>query len=191
MRAPTSVILEALMHNAPREDVTLQWIIEHLKERSFGIVMLLIAVIGLIPGTSTLIGVLLAVPAIQMILAHKEPVLPRRIATRRLSTKRLAHLLERAIPVLKYLERFVRPRWATPFETTKRVVGGVILLLGATLLAPIPFSQYIPTLVIMLLAFAYLEEDGVLLLIALIATLISIAITVGAVWGTVEAGLLL
>jgi hypothetical protein len=32
-----------------------------------------------------------------------------------------------------------------------------------TLLAPVPFSQVIPALVIMLLAFAFLEEDGVLL----------------------------
>jgi hypothetical protein len=179
------------VHDAPSDDVTLAWIIGHLRERSFGIVMLLIAVIGLIPGTSSVIGILLAVPSIQMMLARNEPILPRRIAARRMSTQRLNRMINRAIPVLRYLERFVRPRWPTPFKTTKRVVGLVILLLGMTLLAPIPFSQYIPTFVIMLLAFAYLEEDGVLLLIAIIASLLSIAITAGAVWGAVEAGLLL
>jgi len=179
------------VHEAPSDEVTLAWIIGHLKERSFGIVMLLIAVIGLVPGTSPLIGVLLAVPAIQMVLARNEPILPRRIAARRMSTHRLNRMINRAIPVLRYLERFVRPRWATPFKATKRVVGLVILLLGVTLLAPIPFSQYIPTLVIMLLAFAYLEEDGILLLISMIAALLSAVITAGAIWGTVEAGLLL
>jgi hypothetical protein len=80
----------------------------------------------------------------------------------------------------------VRPRWATPFKTTKRVVGFVILLLGATLLAPLPFSHVIPILAIMLLAFAYLEEDGILLCVALVAAMASLAITGAAVWGTIE-----
>jgi hypothetical protein len=44
----------------------------------------------------------------------------------------------------------------------------------------------VPALVIMLLALAYLEEDGVALLIALGAALISLAITTATVWGTVE-----
>ena len=72
------------------------------------------------------------------------------------------------------MERVVRPRWRTPFEATKRVLGLVILLLGATLLAPLPFSHIIPAVVVMLLAFAFLEEDGVLLCIALAAAVISL-----------------
>lgn len=191
MRVPTSVILEGLARDAPAGEVSLEWIVENLGERSFGIVMLLISLVGLVPGTSPLVGILLAVPAVQMILGRQEPVLPRRIAARRLSTRRLARVLERLIPVLRRMERVVRPRWGTPFEATKRVVGVVILLLCATLFAPIPFSQVIPALVIMLLAFAFLEEDGVLLCIALVAAVISVAITSAAVWGTIEAGLLL
>jgi hypothetical protein len=38
----------------------------------------------------------------------------------------------------------------------------------------------------MLLALAYLEEDGIALLIALIAALASLAISAATVWGTVE-----
>jgi len=91
------------------------------------------------------------------------------------------------IPVFRRLERVVRPRWGTHFEMTKRVIGFVILLLGATLLAPVPFSHIIPALVIMLLAFAYLEEDGILLCIALAAAALSLAITAVAVWGAIEA----
>jgi hypothetical protein len=122
-----------------------------------------------------------------MILGRREPVLPRRLAVRRLSRERLARNLDRVIPVFRRLERVVRPRWGTHFEMTKRVIGFVILLLGATLLAPVPFSHIIPALVIMLLAFAYLEEDGILLCIALAAAALSLAITAVAVWGAIEA----
>jgi hypothetical protein len=191
MRVPTSVILEGLVRDAPADDVSLEWVVAHLRERSFGIVMLLVSVVGLVPGTSPLVAVLLAIPAVQMMLGRQEPVLPGRVARRRLSAPRLVRLLRRVIPLLKRIERLVRPRWPTPFDMTKRLVGFVILLLCVTLLAPIPFSQVIPVLVIMALAFAYLEEDGVLLCLALVAALLSLAITAGAVWGTIEAGLLL
>ena len=38
--------------------------------------------------------------------------------------------------MLRYLERVIHPQWLTPFEATKRLVGGVVLLLGVSLLAP-------------------------------------------------------
>ena len=122
-----------------------------------------------------------------MMVARQHPVLPRFIAARPMATRRLARVVNYAVPLLRAMERFIRPRWRTPFEATKRVVGIVLLLLGATLVAPIPFSNVIPALAIALVAFAYLEEDGVLLLLALATAAVSLAITGAAVWGTVRA----
>jgi hypothetical protein len=190
-RVPTSVILERLVQAAPPGTVALSWLVDNLGARSFGILMLLMALVGLVPGASAVIGVLLAFPASQMILARPAPVLPRFIIGRSVPTDRLSRLLKRVIPALSFLERVVRPRWRTPFEATKRVVGSVILLLGVTMLVPIPFSHVIPALVIMLLALAFLEEDGVLLCIALAAAMVSLSITAAAVWGVVAAGRLL
>ncbi|MEO1192296.1 MAG: exopolysaccharide biosynthesis protein [Pseudomonadota bacterium] len=184
-------MLRALLDEAEEETVTLEWVIGHLRDRSFGIIMLLIAVIGLLPGLSPLAGVLMLFPALQMMKAHGGPVLPRRIAERQISKEKLARMIKRTVPVLRFMERFVRPRWRTPFEATKRVIGLVMLLLAATMLAPVPFSHVIPALVIILLAFAFLEEDGILLCIALLAALVSFAITATAVWGAVELGLTL
>lgn len=75
-RVATSVILEGLVRDAPTGHVTLEWIIANLRERSFGIVMLLVALVGLVPGASSLIGILLAIPAIQMFLGRNETILP-------------------------------------------------------------------------------------------------------------------
>jgi hypothetical protein len=61
-----------------------------------------------------------------------------------------------------------------------------MLLLGLSLISPVPFSHILPALVIMLLALAYLEEDGVALVVALIAALASLATTGATLWGTVE-----
>ncbi|MBR0674544.1 exopolysaccharide biosynthesis protein, partial [Neoroseomonas soli] len=74
-----------------------------------------------------------------------------------------------------------------PFEATKRVVGGIVLLLGACLLAPVPLSNVLPALVITLIAFAYLEEDGLLLCAALLAALSILAATGIVIWETASA----
>ena len=61
-----------------------------------------------------------------------------------------------------------------------------MLLLGLSLISPVPFSYIVPALAIMLLALAYLEEDGVALVVALIAALASLAATGVTLWGMIE-----
>jgi hypothetical protein len=182
----TSAVLERLLKDAPPEGVTLGWVLSHLRERSFGFLMLLLGTAAIFPGISVVAGLLLAIPAFQMVLGRPVPVFPRRIAERRIAMSRFAALIRRAIPVLRVLERFIRPRWPAPFQTTKRVVGLSILVLGVCLLIPIPLSNIPPGLVIMLIAIAYLEEDGALLSVALAASLALVVAIAAAVWGTVE-----
>jgi hypothetical protein len=183
---PTSVALTQLLYEAPPDHVSLAWVMGRLEKRSFGLLMLIMAIISLTPGIATFAALLLAFPAIEMILGHESPMLPRFIAARPISTSRIVRWVSRATPLLRRMETFIRPRWHTPFQTTKRVVGLIVLLLAATLLAPFPLS-IIPTLVIALIAFAYLEEDGVLLCISLLAALPSIALTAGTVLATIDA----
>jgi hypothetical protein len=94
-------------------------------------------------------------------------------------------LIRRALPALRLMERLMRPRFPTPFQTTKRLVGALMLLLGALLLAtPVPLSNVPYGIAIILLAFAYLEEDGVALCLALGLTLIAFASAVAVLWLT-------
>ena len=181
-RTPTSTVLDGLLGEAPAGQVTLDWLMGRLGDRSFGVVLLLLAIFGLLPGASAVAAVLLMVPAAQMVLARPAPAFPRRVGAWRFEARRLAGLVRRIVPVLRWLERFIRPRWATPFEATKRAVGGVVLLLAASLLAPLPLSNIAPALAIMLISFAYLEEDGVLLCAALAAALAMLAAAAAFVW---------
>jgi hypothetical protein len=183
---PTSVALAQLLSEAP-QDVSLGWLFGRLQKRSFGFVMLLLALVGLVPGVGIFIGILLAFPAVQMILGHETPTLPHFLTTRRIAIRHIALFATRTIPLLRCMETLIRPRLHTPFQATKRLVGLVVLLLAATLMWPFPFSHIIPALVIMLISFAYLEEDGVLLCIALAAALLSFSITAATVWATVGA----
>jgi hypothetical protein len=186
-RASTSTVLRDLLLHAPAETVTLGWLMSGLGDRSFGIVLLLLGLLASLPGASAVAGVIIAFPACQMMLARRGPVLPRFVAARTFQKQRLASMLSRIVPPLRYLEQFIRPRWQTPFKMTKRVVGAAILLLGILLFAPVPLSNVPPALVIVLLSFAYLEEDGVLLCIALAIAVALLLIASGAVWQAMTA----
>jgi hypothetical protein len=183
---PTSVQLAQMLDRAEEPRVSIGWLIEQLGRRSFGLTLLVMAVIGFVPGASTVVGFLVAWPAVQMMLGHETAALPGLVARRQIEVERLAPIIRIVAPRLAWVERLIRPRWPTPFQTAKQLTGIVMLLLGLTMVVPVPFSHVVPAVVIMLLALAYLEEDGVALLIALAAALASLAITGAAVWGTIE-----
>jgi hypothetical protein len=175
-----------LLDRAEGARVPVGWLIGQLGNRSFGLTLFAMAMVALVPGASTIMGVLIAWPAVQMLLGHDVAVLPRVIARRQIGIEKLARVVRAVAPRLRWIERLVRPRWPTPFQATKRLIGLVMLLLGLTLLSPVPFGHVVPALVIMLLALAYLEEDGVALLVALVAALGSLAVTTVTLWGAVE-----
>jgi len=179
--------LRDLLRHAPADTVTLAWLMESLGERSFGLMLLLLGLMATLPGASVVAGLLIAVLAFQMTVHRHGPVLPHFLGARSFKTQRLAAMLNYAVPPLRYMERFIRPRWQVPFGSARRLVGVAIMLVGTLLFAPIPLSNVLPALSIMLLAFAYLEEDGLLLCVTLIVILALLLVAVGAVWQAMSA----
>jgi hypothetical protein len=64
------------------ERVSVGWLMGELGERSFGLTLLVMAIIALLLGASTIVGLLIAWPAIQLILGHDTAALPRTMARR-------------------------------------------------------------------------------------------------------------
>jgi hypothetical protein len=191
-RMPSSRVLEEVIHQAPAEYVTVAWLTSTLQQRSFGIVMLFLGLLATLPVGSTIPGLILAVMAVQLIVGRAEPIFPHFIMARRLPTNQLLRLGGRAIHVLKYLEKAVHPRWPITFEVAKRAVGVMVLLLTVVLLlTPVPLSNVAPAAVISLISLAYVEEDGLLLSVALLAAIVLVGIESAAVWGTIVGAVLI
>ena len=191
-RGPSSRVLQEVIRQAPAGYVTVGWLTTTLHQQSFGIIMLCLGLLATTPVGSTLPGLVLAVMAVQLIVGRAEPVFPHFIMTRRLPTKQLRRLGERAIHVLKYLEKAVHPRWPVAFEVAKHAVGVMVLWLTVVLLLmPVPFSNVAPAMVISLISLAYIEEDGLVLSAAFLAAIILIGLGSAAVWGTIIGALLI
>jgi hypothetical protein len=163
-----------------------------LHQRSFGIVMLFLGLFATAPIGSMMPGLVLAAVAVQMIGGRCEPVFPHFITARRLPTHYLFRLGGHAVPVLRYFEKVVHPRWPTTFAAAKRFVGVMVLLLTAVLLlTPVPLSNIAPAIVIVLISLAYIEEDGLLLCFALLTAVVLIGVASAAVWGTIVSTILI
>jgi hypothetical protein len=188
----SSRLLEDLLGHAPAGTFTLAWLMDALHQRSFGVIILLLGLLATIPVGSTIPGLLLAAVAVQMIAGRREIVFPAFITTRNLPTRYLHSLGARAVPLLRTLEKAVHPRWPHAFMAGKRLVGITVLLLTAILLLmPVPLSNIAPAIVIAGISLAYIEEDGLLLMIALAAALVLIALALAAVWGTVAGAVMI
>ena len=181
-RVPTSVVLQDLSDHAPAGQFTISWLLERLDGHAFGIVILLLALVGMVPGICVLAAILLLVPASEMIAGRVAPTFPRRLADRPFPTRYLTSAVQRANPVLRHVEKAIHPRWRIPREISNRVVGAAVVLMAVLLVAPIPMIQVLPASVIATIALAYIEEDGLLLAIGVAGAVVLSAAALMAIW---------
>jgi len=173
---PASIVLERLLAAMPEDRVSVGWLHEELREHSFEMLAFIMALIGVLPGASVMIGFLMIVPAFGMMFSSGMP-LPSVVAARSISTRQASFILGRAIPLLKSWESGDRNPQSDIWRFARPVVGILLLLLGITLLVPVPLSNVLPALTIAGLALASFEGNLLLLCISGAAAAGSLAIT--------------
>jgi len=186
-RMPASAIIESVLRSGRGEIVTLDWLLRQSPAVARETLMLVLALTALIPGASLPAGLILMLLAIPMLFARDGIWLPRYVAARTISMPRLARLVDRVLPVLRWQERMIQPV-AQHLVGLSRPLGALLIMaLSATLLVPLPLSNVPPALAIALIAVSYLEASGVLLAFAAFSGALSLAVTGSTVWAAVDA----
>jgi len=184
-----SFVLEHLARTWPGERISLGDITRLLGDRGYGVLMLVLALPGLLPGISSIAAVPLTLVALQLAIGLPRPWLPRFLADRSLSHADFSRMVERTLPYLAWIERLLRPRLTVlAGPVGERVMGLVCLALALLLLIPILFNA--PLVVpIALMSLAVLERDGVLAAIGLLAGCLALGAVVGIGWVSLQEGL--
>jgi hypothetical protein len=183
---PVSTILQELRNKAPPDRFSLDWLLASLDARSFALAILMLALVAMAPGVSIVAGLLILILGVQMVAGRSAPAFPRRVGAYSVRTAYLSGAIRRIAPIVRQIEKVVRPRWAMPPQTTKRAVGFVVALLSiAVVFCPIPLSNVAPAFAIVLIAIAYLEEDGLFLSFALFIAVALLAIAGFVIWQTI------
>ncbi|HET6545249.1 MAG TPA: exopolysaccharide biosynthesis protein [Rhodanobacteraceae bacterium] len=165
------------------ETITLGEFIEPLGERAFGFLLLALALPNFIPapiGVGGAMGVLVILVGLQMLIGLEQPWLPATLRRRGLARKSVQRFIARITPLLRWLEHISRPRWERLAEhPAHRLSGLLLIVLGAALALPIPFTNYPFGLVLLAFAVALIERDGALLVLVWVVSIGIVAMLFG------------
>lgn len=174
-----SELLEDLVEAFPGDRVSVGELVDRLDSRAHGVLLLVLALpmcIPNVPGISTIFGVLMLAPALQLVLGSRRLVLPKNVRAWEIDCGALRHTLRMATPTLKRVEYLIKPRWSrlTRFPLTIGV-GLQTLLMAFILILPIPFANWPPGMTVAMTALALLQRDGLLMLLTIPAAIASVA----------------
>src|SRR4051812_27374924 len=166
-----SVELGELRDRSSHRAITLREVIYALQGRAYMLLVLLLSLPFVtpipLPGLSTPFGLAIALIALRLSLGQR-PWLPMKLQRRELPAGFLRKLFSVAERVLRFLEKFLRPRLTYLTDTPFLVQLHALLMLTAALALllplPIPFTNSFPAWTILLLAAGLLERDGLFIL---------------------------
>jgi len=180
-RRASDLLLDAL-NGIEHGDVTIQYLLDSLRDRAYGIILLLFALpncVPMPPGLASIVGIPLIFFGVQLALGEPKPWLPRFLAQKSIDRDRLTHFVEKAVrTIFKRIEFICRPRliwFAGP--RAERAIGALVALFGVSVTIPMPFTNFLPALGVAIISLGLLEEDGAAVIAGILVGIFGIAVT--------------
>lgn len=178
-KAPASRLIGDLADTLKGDTVTVGELLKLLEGRGLGLVLLILSLpicIPNIPGISTLFGLLLLGPALQMIFGHKTVWMPGFSKQWRFKGDSLRGALRATGKLMRKIEILARPRLTglTLWPVTS-LIGLQTLLMALILLLPMPGANILPGIAVTLTGLALLQRDGLSMLLGVVFAAISVA----------------
>jgi hypothetical protein len=184
--ASASALLDAMLHAFPDEKIRVDALIDHLDDRGYGLVLLVLALpmcVPNLPGISTVFGILMLPPALGLMLGARRMWLPGFLGRREIDRTALAGTVRAAGPMVRRFETWFRPRLAGLTAPPFTVLLGVqVLILALVLILPIPGGNWPPGIAVAMTGLALLQRDGLLALASFVIAAIALAVAAWVVW---------
>jgi len=146
-------------------------LIDAFGERGFGALMLFFGLlniaIGIIPGTTTILGAPLLLMGVQLATRQDQLWLPRWALKRWIERSAYREGVERILPRVRKFERLSRSRLhVMTSEVSEVLIGVATVLLAGILVLPIWGGNLVPALIISAFGFGLMQRDGLAILLA-------------------------
>jgi hypothetical protein len=146
--------------------ISIAHITKTLGARAFAPLLVFFSAINLLPlppGASAFLGLPLLIISAQMVYGNRRTWLPGFLANRSLSAEQFRTMMEKVIPHLSKVERWIRPRyWPFWRRQGDRIIGCLALIMAISVTLPIPGGNWLPAFSSTLLGLSLLERDGIL-----------------------------
>jgi len=172
--------LAQIIEDTKDERLSFTELAAQLHSRAWGGLLFIFAAINVLPlppGTSVFFAIPLMIVSAQMVLGRSSPWFPGRIDRRGVKKTELERLIAKITGLEARIERVLKPRLAgLTAPTATRLIGVVCFLLAILAAIPIPLFHMAPAAAILLFGLALIYRDGVLVIAAAIAALLSLAV---------------
>lgn len=145
-------------------------LVDAFGERGFGALMLFFGLmniaIGIIPGTTTILGAPLLLLGLQLATRQDQLWLPRWALRRSIERGAYRSGVEKVLPRVRMVERLSRPRLhMMTSEMSEILIGVATVLLAGILVLPIWGGNLVPALIISTFGFGLMQRDGLVVLV--------------------------
>lgn len=164
------------------DSVSLATVLDAVGRRSFAPLLLiagLVAVVpgvGDIPGVTTTMAVLVALVAGQMLFRRKRLWLPRWLLNRSVGRGKLCKTLSWARGPSRLVDRLLKPRLNVFTNATAIALGCIAVACVMPVMEVVPFGAIAAGAALVAFSLALVAHDGLLALIAFIATVLTIGL---------------
>jgi hypothetical protein len=170
------------------ENIDVGTLLEALKDRSFGIILILFALPNAILPVAWVLGAPILLFSIQMTMGRQEPWLPAFMKRPQLSRETFIKVMDYVSRYLAIIESWLKPRWNwLTTNQMERVIGAYLTFLTVVLLVPVPFGNALPSFGIAIIAAGLLEKDGVAIIVGAIIGLIGTVYILAVIGGALAA----
>lgn len=177
-----AAVLRAVLDSVREERITIREIIDAFGERAFGFVIILFSLPNCIPappGMNSVFGLPVLLFACQLALGRERPWLPKRIMEKSFAVSTFRRIVDTAEPKLRRVESICKPRYTALFGPRgDRLIGLVAIVLAICVVIPLPGTNFVPSIALVVISIAIMQEDGLVLLLGLLIGLAGTVYTV-------------
>ncbi|MDP7079769.1 MAG: exopolysaccharide biosynthesis protein [Candidatus Undinarchaeales archaeon] len=192
---PLSEDVRELLNSFGDKDIPVSALLERIEDRGFGFILMLVALPSGLPipaaGYSIPFGLVIILLGFQLISGRHVPWLPAFLRKKSIPHSFVTSFLEKGIGVLRFTERFTRPRFSV--LTTNRLFRSFfslfIMLMGTSMLIPVPLTNTAPAFSVFVMGLGLLYADGLVMALGFCLSLIAGTISVSVLYFTYYAGL--
>ena len=178
----TSQILEGVVKDVTTDRITIQQMTLAMKASGFGVIMFLFSlpiIVPLPPPTPSITAIPLLLFAFQMALGLKGLWLPKWLGNLSVKRTTLALIFEKSAPFIRKFERIIKRRLAfMSSRIGERVVGLLSFIFALSILIPLPFTNLLPGIGIIIMSFGLIGKDGFIVLCGIFVGIIGLLFTV-------------
>jgi len=163
-----SQLFDAVLRRHAGEMTPVGTLVTAFHERGFGVLLILFSLplcipIPKPPPIDTILGIPLFYLCLQMILGKDRPSLPKKVLEKKIPVDMMIKAFDRGRKYLEWFEKLFHPRLVSVLSdhNLSRICGCLGMLLTCSVLLPVPMSNTVPSICMVVMATGIIARDGV------------------------------